>query len=551
MKRAALGMVLLVTLVCGPAIVGARGQERQGAQAAGRPKLVVFIVVDQMRADYPVRYASLLQHGLKRLTTQGAWYTNAAYPYLTTVTCVGHSTIGTGSLPWRHGMIGNGWYDRQSQKTPTCNGDPSTTDVSYGASVSGSGTAGAGDSARSMMVPTLAETMRKRLKSRVATMSIKARSAIGLAGHEGDFVTWFGDGLAWETSTAFTRAPVGWFVNYLKGNPVTRDADKVWERTLPADRYQNQDDAPGERGAAGWSATFPHPLGTAGDRAYYSHWLQSPFADEYLGDMAAAAVDAMHLGTQDRTDFLGVSFSMLDAVGHNFGPRSHEVQDVLVRLDATIGKLLAHLDKEVGAGNYVVALSADHGVADLPEQATGGGRVPGASVRAAIEAAAKAALGEDGPFIATMSTNDIYFKPGVYERLKAKPQALRSVIEHATALSGIARVFTSDEISTAAARAADDPQVRAAALSYYAGRSGDLTVLVKENWEMTGAGTTHGTLYSYDQRVPVLLYGAGITPGVREEPATPADLAPTVASLVGVTLPSPDGRVLSAAIKRN
>jgi predicted AlkP superfamily pyrophosphatase or phosphodiesterase len=515
------------------------------AVQAGRPKLVVFIVVDQMRADYPVRYGALLQHGLKRLTTQGAWYTNAAYPYLTTVTCVGHSTIGTGALPWHHGMIGNTWYDRASEKPVTCNADPGTTDVSYG-----SGT-GPGDSARAMMLPTLAEAMRAQLKSRVATMSIKSRSAIGLAGHEGDFVTWFGDRNAWETSSAYTHAPVGWFVNYLKGNPVDRDADKVWERTLPAERYQYEDDAPGERGAAGWSAKFPHPLGAAGDGVFYQHWLQSPFGDDYLGRMAAAAVDAMHLGTQDRTDFLGVSFSMLDTVGHAFGPRSHEVQDTIVRLDATIGKLLDHLDKEVGAGNYVVALSADHGVGDIPEQATGGGRQPVAAIRTAIESALKTALGEDGPFIAAVVTNDVYFKPGVYDRLKAKPEALRTAIANASALPGIARVFTSDEIAPPAARASDDPQIRAAALSYYPGRSGDLTLLVKENWQMTASGTTHGTLYGYDQRVPVILYGAGIAAGAYDAAATPADLAPTIASIVGVTLPSPDGHVLSAALKRN
>jgi predicted AlkP superfamily pyrophosphatase or phosphodiesterase len=537
MKRVALVALLLVVFASAASSVGA------GAQGA-RPKLVVFIVVDQMRGDYPVRYSGLMEHGLKRLITQGAWYKNAAYPYMTTVTCVGHSTIGTGTLPYRHGMIGNAWYDRATQKTVTCNADPTATDVSYG---SGSGP---GDSAKPMMEPTLAELMRGQLKSRVATMSIKSRSAIGLAGHEGDFVTWIGDHNAWETSSAFTSAPVGWFVNYLKGNPIDRDADKVWERTLPAERYQGEDDARGERGAGGWSAKFPHPLGAAGDAAFYQHWLQSPFADEYLGRMAAAAVDQMHLGTQDRIDFLGVSFSMLDAVGHGFGPRSHEVQDTIVRLDGTLGKLLDHLDKEVGAGNYVVALSADHGVGDIPEQA-GGGRQPVAAIRTAIESAIKTAFGEDGPFIAAMATNDVYFKPGVYDRLKANPEALHAVIANAAGLPGIARVFTSDEISTAAARVSDDPQIRAAALSYYAGRSGDLTLLVKENWEMTATGTTHGTLYAYDQRVPVILFGAGIAPGVREEPATPADLAATLASIVGVTLPAPDGHVLSAAMRRH
>lgn len=515
---------------------------RVGAQAA-RPKLVVFIVIDQMRADYLVRYNGLLEHGLKRVTTRGAWFRNAAYPYLNTLTCVGHTTIGTGTFPYKHGMIGNGWYDRATEKAVTCNSDPDSTIVSYGTFT------GAGDSAVRMMAPTLAEVMHGALKSRVATMSIKARSAIGLAGHEGDFVTWFGDRGAWETSSAFTKTPVPWFVGYLKGDPVDRDADKAWERALPADRYQYADDAPEEHGVAGWGTTFPHPLGKSGDAAYLAHWLQSPFPDAYLERMAEAAVDDMHLGTEDRTDFLGVSFSMLDSVGHAFGPRSHEVQDVIARVDIAIGRLLDFLDKKVGADNYVVALGADHGVADFPEQTGKGGRQSVAAIRGAIEAVLKPALGE-GPFIAATSVGDVYFKPGVYDRLKADQTLLRSVVAAVTGLPGVQRVLTSDEISTPAARASKDALVRAAALSYYPGRNGDLILVPKENWMLIAAGTTHGTLYSYDQRVPVLLYGAGVQPGVREDPVTPADLAPTIASLVGVQLPAADGRVLTAALKK-
>jgi predicted AlkP superfamily pyrophosphatase or phosphodiesterase len=430
----------------------------------------------------------------------------------------------------------------------TCNADSEATDVSYGPPRTGAA-AGPGDSAAPMMAPTLAELMRRTLKSRVATMSVKARSAIGLAGHEGDAVTWFGD-RAWETSSAYAAAPVGWLVNYLKGNPVERDADKVWERSLPADRYQYSDEAPGERPGGGWAATFPHALGAAGDARFYAHWLQSPFADEALGRLAEAAVDAMHLGSEDRTDFLGVSFSMTDAIGHAFGPRSHEVQDTLVRLDAAIGRLLDHLDKRVGADNYVVAFSSDHGVADLPEQVEGGGRQPTAAARAAIEGAAKSALGEDGPFVAALSGNDVYFRPGVYDRLKAKPGAIRAIAESLVALPGIARVFTAEEIAAPAARSSRDPQIRAAALTYYPGRSGDLVIAVERNWMFSATGTTHGSLHPYDQRVPVLLYGAGIAAGVRNDAATPADLAATIASIVGVTLPSPDGRVLTGALKK-
>jgi predicted AlkP superfamily pyrophosphatase or phosphodiesterase len=535
MRPLRIAAVLLLTLCCASSPLRAQPEE---------PKLVVVIVVDQMRADYPVRYASLLQHGLKQLTSRGAWYRNASYPYMMTVTCAGHTTIGTGALPYRHGMIQNEWYDRETAKPVTCNADPETTDVSDGTSRGPSG------SAKRMMVPTLAETMRGMLKSRVATMSIKSRSAIGLAGHTGDFVVWFGGRAAWGTSSAFSPVLAPWFSTFLKGNPVDGDADKVWKRTLPPARYQYEDDAPGERGIAGWGATFPHPLGRAGDAAYLQHWLQSPFADDYLERIAEAAVDELHLGMQDRTDFLGISFSMLDSIGHAFGPRSQEVQDTLVRLDVTIGKLLEFLDKKVGAGKYVVALTADHGVADMPEQIAGGGRVAIATIRARVEAAVKTALGGEGPFVAAAEGSEIYFAPGVFDRLKSSPAALRAAVAAAGAVPGVGRILTSDQVSRSRARASKDPQIRAAALSYFPGRSGDLLIIQKDNWILAPTGTTHGSLYPYDQRVPLILYGAGIRTGVRTEAATPADLAPTLASLIDLRLPSTDGRILTGALQR-
>jgi len=536
MKHATMTLLLLLLTVGSAA-------PPVSAQAA-RPKLVVFIVVDQLRGDYLEDYDGLLKHGLKRLKSGGAWFRNGAYPFNATITCVGHATIGTGTLPYTHGMINNAWYDRATERAVNCTTDGDALEVNYGTS------AGTGDTAMRMMAPALAEVMRGTLKSRVATMSMKARSAIALAGHEADFVSWFGDRGSWETSSVYSKTPIPWFAAWLKANPVNKDADKIWERTLPIDKYKFADDLPGERAGAGWTTTFPHPMGAAGDSAFLTHWLQSPFADEYLERVAEAAVDELRLGMEDRTDFLGVSFSMMDAVGHGFGPRSHEVQDTLVRLDATIGRLLDHLDKKVGAGNYVVALSADHGVAEIPEQVEGAGRQSMAAIRVAIEATIKAPLGGAGPYIAANSGNEVYFKPGVYDRLKADPATLKAVQAAVGAMSGVERVVLSDEVSTPAARASKDKIVRAVALSYFPGRSGDLFVIPKERWLFTSTGTTHGSLHSYDQRVPVLLYGAGIRSGSRGDAATPADLAVTVASLVGVTLPSPDGRVLTAALKK-
>jgi predicted AlkP superfamily pyrophosphatase or phosphodiesterase len=514
------------------------------AAQSARPKLVVMLVVDQMRADYLTRYASLYEKGLKRLTTDGAWFQNAAYPYMSTLTCVGHTTIATGTLPWRHGIIQNAWYDRESGKSVTCTEDADTTEVSYGSFN------GPGDSPRRMMMPSLAETMKKDLKGRVITMSIKARSAIGLAGHDADAVIWLDERGAWQTSSAFPGGKAAWAAAFVAANPIDRDAGKTWERTLPEDKYAGPDDGPGEGRSNGWTTTFPHALGAAGDRAFYPHWTVSPFADEYLEQMAEAAIDENHLGKGDATDFLGVSFSTLDLIGHTFGPRSHEVQDELVRLDRTLDKLLTHLDEKVGPGNYVLSLSADHGVADIPEQAQGGGRVITAVISGSIDAVLKGASYGDGPFVAAVAGSDVYLKPGVYERLRGDARTRQALVEAMAKLSGVARVLTADEVSSEAARASKDPQIRATALSYYAGRSGDLIVIPKENWIMGATVTTHGTLHAYDQRVPILLFGAGIRPGIRSEPAMPADIAPTLASLVGVHLDPVDGKVLTAALKK-
>jgi predicted AlkP superfamily pyrophosphatase or phosphodiesterase len=529
MRRVILTVVLLLTLA--PA-------EAQRA----KPKLVVVLVADQMRADYLTRYAAEFQHGFKTLMTRGAWYQNAAYSYFNTVTCAGHTTIGTGDLPFHHGMIANAWFNRETGQAPTCNQDDQASEIPYGSvpGVAAIALAKGGDSAKWMLTPTLAETMRKTVKSRVATMSIKARSAIGLAGHEGDFVTWLDERGAWTTSSAYAQAPVAWFTTFVQSNPLDRDADKNWDLTLPPDRYTHVDNG----------AAFPHKLGPKSP-AFLGHWLQSPFADEYLEQMAEAAVTEMHLGQDaDRTDFLGVGFSVLDIVGHAYGPRSDEVQDVLVRLDATIEKLLAFLDKKVGQGQYVLAFTGDHGVADLPESVPGAGRVNPATLRANLEAVTKAALGGDGPFVAAMAAGDVYFKPGVYARLKQDPAALGAVIDAVMKIPGVVRVIKSDEIATAAARASTDPLIRAAALSYYPDRSSDLTVVPKENWVVAGAGTTHGTAYPYDQRVPVILYGSGIQPGIRQDSADPVDIAPTLASMLDVRLPSPDGHALTTALAK-
>ena len=296
MKRFVSIVAAAIAVTLGPA-------PRPAAQTT-RPKLVVVLAVDQMRGDYPDRYGALMTKGLKRLTTEGAWFRNAAYPYANTFTCVGHNTIGTGTLPWQHGMMENVWFDRETEKTVACTSDTSITDITAAGAVGG-----VGDSGVRNLRPSLADIMRRDLHSRVVTMSMKARAAIGLAGHGGDAVIWLTERGALESSAAYGATLPAWAAAFEKANPSSRDAGKVWERMLPVDRYQYSDDPPGENPGNGWSAPFPHALGQAGDRTYFAHCEGSPFGDTYLEQMAEYAVDELKLGQEDTVDFLGISFS--------------------------------------------------------------------------------------------------------------------------------------------------------------------------------------------------------------------------------------------------
>jgi predicted AlkP superfamily pyrophosphatase or phosphodiesterase len=255
-----------------------------------------------------------------------------------------------------------------------------------------------------------------------------------------------------------------------------------------------------------------------------------------------------------------VSFSALDSVGHKFGPRSHEVQDTLARLDVTIGRLLDHLDARVGRGKYVVALSADHGVAAIPEQLTRQGIDAGRAIMNAASARAQAALVHafgPGEYVARMDYTNLFFRPGVFDRITARAGTLEKVMTAISGTPGVLRVIDSRVLDPHATT--PDPLLRATALGEFRGRSGDLIVIPKTNWfwvaddgtPAPGDATTHGTAYPYDARVPLLLLGAGVRPGLYEAAATPADIAPTLARICGLELPAATGRSLDEAIERS
>ncbi len=532
-------------------------------EKAARPKLVVLIVVDQMRGDYVDKFQGQWSGGLKRLVREGAWFRNAAYPYAATETCVGHATISTGAFPVEHGIVANTWWDRDSQKMVTCTSDPKAKNEDYGASAKG------GESAWRLAVPAFADELRfqQGLAARVVTFSLKARAAIMLAGHQADAATWqdsspwqdSGMGL-WQTSTGY--GPLPFIAEYTKAHPVTEDYGKTWTLSLPKSAYLYEEKSTGAGAPEGWGLTFPHPLrGKAGgsqpDAAFFLQWDTSPFADTYLTRLAETAVDQLGLDKGAGTDFLGVSYSSTDYVGHAFGPRSWEIQDILVRLDHDLGELFAHLDAKVGRGNYVVALSADHGVAPIPEQMEKTGADAGVLHLDEIQEAIEKVLAQMAypkPAVARVSSADVYFAPGVYARLKADPSAMEEVLAAVRAVPGVREVYRAEELS--GRPATNSPTRNAEALSYFPGRSGDLLIVPKPYWLLDWTprgkernyGTGHGTPWNYDQHVPVLLMGWGIRPGQYFNHATPADIAPTLAALCGITLATRDGHVLADAL---
>ncbi|HTG28116.1 MAG TPA: alkaline phosphatase family protein [Methylomirabilota bacterium] len=543
------------------------------ARDSSKPKLVVILVVDQMRGDYVDKFQQQWTGGLKRLVKEGAWFHEAAYPYGSTETCVGHTTISTGAFPASHGMIGNEWWDREQQKEVTCTADSSVKNIAYegsaapaaSPSASGSTPNGPGDSAVKMLIPAFAEELKFQsgAGTRVVAMSLKARGAITLAGHQADSVTWW-DGATglWQTSSAYPPAP--FIAEFVRLHPITEDYGKTWAPLLPESAYLYDKTAFNPGAPTGYGAEFPHPLRGAPDskgpdRAFYLQWATSPYAETYLARMAENVVDQLKLGRGPGIDFISVSFSSVDYVGHSFGPRSWEVQDELARLDRDLGEFFTHLDKTVGRGKYVVAFSSDHGVAPVPEdlRKTGvdAGRLNVEEVRNRIEQALEP-LHYAKPSVSKIDGANVYFTPHTYAKLKSDAHALQTVIDAIQSAPGVARVYQAEEVDDRPATR--NPLRDAEAAGFFKSRSGDLLIVPKPYWIWDystagkpgrNGGTSHGTPYNYDQRVPVILMGAGIRRGKYYGPATPGDIAPTLATLCGITLATHDGRTLAEALE--
>jgi predicted AlkP superfamily pyrophosphatase or phosphodiesterase len=481
-----------------------------------KPKLVVTIVVDQFRYDYLTRFRSEYASGFDRLLTQGAVFTNARFEHFPTVTAVGHSTVLSGATPALSGIIGNDWYDRDEKKTVTSVQDSATK------LLGGNPTSG-GSSPRRLLVDTVGDELKmsNANQSKTIGISLKDRAAILPAGHMANGAYWF-------------DSRSGNFVSSTYYFPDLPQWVKDFDEGRPADQY---------RGAVFLTKTLPAP-----GPALYSAIDATPYSNEMIERFAEAALQAEQLGQRGVTDILTVSFSANDYVGHANGPDSPEVHEVSLQTDKVLDKLFQALDRSVGMDNVLVIMTADHGVAPLPEtnapRKMPGGRLPLGAVSKTVQAALMKRFGE-GDWIVSNSEHSVYLN----QDLIAKKNLPREEVDRAAAdaawtIPHVFRVYTREQLMAGAA--SRDVVGLRVMNGFYPQRGADVEVLLEPYWIFTQTGATHGTAFDYDTHVPVIFMGAGIKPGRYDNSIVVNDIAPTLATILDVETPSGSvGRVLT------
>jgi predicted AlkP superfamily pyrophosphatase or phosphodiesterase len=532
-ERFLVAVVLVGLVVTGhPLSLGAQRPPASGPDI----RLVLLVAVDQFRYDYLTRFESEYAGGFKRLLTEGAVFTNAKLEHYPTVTAVGHSTMLSGAIPADSGIIGNDWFDRQSGATVTSVSDSTVQ-------VIGGGAPGTGASPHRLLVTTVGDEL-KMARSRpgaagapkVIGISLKDRAAILPAGRGADASYWLDVTTgAFVSSTYYFPKIPAWVAAFNQRKLPDSYAGKAW--TL-----------------AEGTPTEPHVMPDKIGGPLYTAVFGSPFGNDLLLALATETLAQEQLGQRGVTDLLTVSFSSNDTVGHKYGPESPEVHDISIKTDATVGLLLAEIDKRVGLAHTLVMFTSDHGVAPLPEKMAErrmpGGRTDGPALFDPIEQALQGRFGAGKWLLATAGTSP-YLNYALIAEKKLDPVEVRRVAADAarTATKAhVARVFTRDQLLRA--EIADDLIGRRVLRGFNAARSGDLEIVLESYWIRGATGTTHGTPYNYDAAIPLILMGPGVRPGRYSDAVALNDAAPTISTILNISMPSASaGRVLTEALR--
>jgi predicted AlkP superfamily pyrophosphatase or phosphodiesterase len=501
-----------------------------------RPKLVVGIVVDQMRYDYLYRYYDqYVEGGFKRMMNEGFNCRNNHYNYAITVTAAGHASTYTGSIPAITGIVGNEWHDKVSNKGVYCVEDSTVATV-------GSNNGSVGKmSPRNLLVSTVTDQLRiaTNFRNKTVSVSIKDRGAILPGGHTANAAYWFDSKTGnWVTSTYYMNDLPQWAKDYNTKKMPSEYLRKGWSLLLPADQYtqSSPDDVPWEGKLPGAAKpVFPYELaGLAGDA--FGVVTNTPWGNTITKEMAIAAVKGENLGKGKDTDFLAISFSTPDKIGHSVGPNAVEQQDDFLRLDREFADLFGFLDGWVGKGEYTVFLTADHGVVDVPgfalEHKLPAGLVERKVVTAAVKNSLNNAFG-DGNYIIATDNNQLYLDHALLRQKKLKVADIAIVLKEALLkVPGIADILDLTDMGRASM---NTYQLELFKNNVNAKRSGDIQIISQPGWFYGNTtGTSHGTPYNYDTHIPFVLFGWGINKGETLKRTSISDIAPTVASLLHI-----------------
>jgi len=528
--------------------------------AKDKPRLILQITVDQLRGDLLSRYADRLgKGGFRYLLEQGIDYDNAHHTHANTETIVGHTTLATGATPAAHGMVGNVWFDRAQGRTVYNIEDSDYSLLTSGADVDSATeidptqrkATNDGRSPRAILTSTFGDELSALTagRSKVFAVSIKDRGAVSMAGHAGK-AFWFSKAVGqFVTSSYYYSAYPGWVEAWnAKGLPLSFSGQS-WKLLNPIDSYLfgNRDDQPWEADFGGFGRTFPHPLGTLEDKYFTTLLTLSPYGDRLTSDFAKALISAEGLGEDEVTDFLGVSFSVTDYVGHFFGPSSLEAEDNLLQLDRTLADLFAFVDAEIGLEHTLIVLSADHGAPEAPGYLAsigmaGGYVAPDEWDTAPAVARVKERFGITGPLIEGYDHPYLNLSQAVRDMPGIDRVALETAIaEELAAFDGVAYAIPSSLLRQGSLP--DNALMQAVLNNYHPDRSGDIYVVFQPERfinDMDGLSVTvtHGSPWRYDTYVPILFAGYGIEPQKISRRVHAVDVALTLAAVAGTRPPS-------------
>lgn len=507
-------------------------------RAAQPPKLVVTIMVDQLRADYLDRFApDFTTNGFKLFTEQSAYMTFARYSYAGTVTGPGHASYLSGAGPAMHGILGNDFYDKKNRREIYCASD---------ATVTGIGTTNSDGkmSPRNMIGGTIADEMRLHFGSKVISGALKDRSAIFPAGKQPTGAFWYDEKIGHMVSSSYymTNLPT-WVEDFNARALPASYKGQTWDRLLPESRYKMSDKGIAEGKMSGTNDTlFPHTINSP-TNALFDVLGNNPFGDQFLAEFALAAIDGEKLGQSETTDMLAISFSSPDGCGHTFGPYSHEIHDQIVRLDRQLARIFARLEERVGLSNCLIVLAADHAVAPIPEFAKehglGGARFDSGKFMTELMSALDEEFGSGKYFNPPKFQNaDLYLNhQTLREKNLSALEVSNFIREYALRSGHFQAVFTRDQLLEGRVTGLLGQLVFN---GYNQERSGDLVFVLKP-YAVPGTGktgTSHGSPWAYDTHIPVAFFGAPFKPGRYADEFYITDIAATMAAALRINEPA-------------